>query len=196
MVSECTDEEWRPILGFPGYSVSDRGRVRSETRVLIDGRSWRGRIMAQKVDKHGYANVCLCRNGDKFSRRVAFLVAEAWHGPRPDFMEVAHGDGDRLNNRASNLRWSTHVENEADKRAHGTVAFGKRNGKYTKPHRTPRGESSGRHKLTEDQVRYVLSSRKDGVSSYRLAKVLGVSKTAILFIRSGKNWAHISNQKP
>lgn len=43
---------------------------------------------------------------------VHILVAEAFLGPRPGGMEECrHLDGDKLNNRADNLRWGTRPGN-------------------------------------------------------------------------------------
>jgi hypothetical protein len=43
----------------------------------------------------------------------------AWIGPRPDGQEVCHGNGDRMDCRLSNLRYDTHLANEADKKRMG-----------------------------------------------------------------------------
>lgn len=42
------------------------------------------------------------------------LVAEVFIGPRPEGLDVCHNDGDKSNNRASNLRYDTHSENQKD----------------------------------------------------------------------------------
>jgi len=42
------------------------------------------------------------------------LVLEAFVGPCPDGMEACHLDSDKTNNRVSNLRWDTHLENMRD----------------------------------------------------------------------------------
>ena len=48
------------------------------------------------------------------------LVVLAFLGPPPfPGAHAAHFDGDKLNNRLSNLRWASPAENEADKRRHG-----------------------------------------------------------------------------
>lgn len=39
---------------------------------------------------------------------------------RADGLEVAHGNGNRHDNRAANLSWKTRKENSADRRVHGT----------------------------------------------------------------------------
>lgn len=54
------------------------------------------------------------------TRYVHDLVAEAFLGPKPQGLEVCHGDNNTRNNAASNLRYATRSENHRDKRKHGT----------------------------------------------------------------------------
>lgn len=79
-----------------------------------------------------YLGVSLCsrRAGiDKVTRHVHELVALAFLGPPPSAEhEVRHLDGDRTNNRPSNLVYGTAKENAADREAHGRTARGNRNG--------------------------------------------------------------------
>jgi len=108
-------EEWRPVVGFPDYMVSDQGRVASlkgrEPRILqpyLNGR-----------EKYPYPSVTLHGDGGRRIRTVHGIVAEAFIGPRPDGLEVRHLDGDPDNSAASNLRYGTHAENMQDRLAHG-----------------------------------------------------------------------------
>jgi hypothetical protein len=106
-------EEWRPVLGFETkYVVSDAGRVANVAR---------RRLLKQFVDASGYYRLGLRdADGVRRNRRVHVLVAEAFHGPRPDGFVARHLDGDSLNNRQGNLAWGTVLENAADQAAHGT----------------------------------------------------------------------------
>lgn len=117
------------------------------------------------------------------------LVCEAFHGPQPTkYHEVAHWDGDRLNNAPSNVRWATHKENEADKIRHGKVASGDRNGRRLHPERYPRGERHPMSKLTDVQVsvaRQVLAA--DMIPMSDVAILLGISYTQIKNIKKGKH---------
>lgn len=71
-----------------------------------------------------YLSVGLGRNN---STRVHRIVAEAFLGPPPfPAAEVCHGDGNRHNNCASNLRWDTRSNNHRDKVKHGTHNWGNR----------------------------------------------------------------------
>lgn len=62
------------------------------------------------------------------------LVLTAFVGPCPEGMEGCHEDGDPSNNRATNLRWDTHKNNQLDMHKHGTCNFKKgRASRYAKP---------------------------------------------------------------
>lgn len=174
-------EVWKSVYGYEGvYEVSNMGRVR---RVG-------GNILAQGNSSAGRKSVTLCRGGVKKQHLVQKLVCEAFHGPRPLGKHVAHWDGDKDNNDAKNLRWATPIENEMDKRRHGRVPFGKRNGKYTKPEKTPRGERHGCAKLSEMQVWQIRRLWELGLGAHRLSEVFDMSKTAVTKIIKGETWRH------
>jgi hypothetical protein len=98
----------------------------------------------------------------------------------------------------------THYDNmdDKEKKGRGNHAIGLRNGKYTKPWRTPRGanhhahlhpetrqgENNGRAKLTQADVEFI---RLSSSSSASLGREFGVTKTTILGIRKGRLWKHI-----
>lgn len=148
--------------------------------------------MALGPTVRGYLKVGLSKEGKCNHYHVNTLVAGAFYGPRPDGMESAHRNGVKTDNRAENLAWKTHADNERDKWLHGTVPLGARNGKYTKPECTPRGESHGQSRLTEDQVIQIRKlSARGAVGAHALAKLLGVSKQAIQAIVAGHTWSHV-----
>lgn len=175
-------EIWKAIPGFEGfYEVSDLGRVRSLDRIQEQRCRWggtllrryKGRVLRGELDERGRPSVALWRLGVCLRRNISVLVAAAFIGPRPEGMDVCHGDGDHANNVLSNLRYDTPVGNAADKILHGTHLFGER---------TPAA------KLTEKQVRKILASAASGVA---LADAYDVTPAAISAIRTGKNWSHL-----
>lgn len=90
--------QWRPIEGFPGYSVSNSGRVSNDET---------GRLMAMLVNQAGVVNVGLTKNRTQYKRAVALLVAKAFL-PKPPiqiFDCPINLDGDRFNNYSQNLAW-------------------------------------------------------------------------------------------
>lgn len=106
-------EAWKQVAGFP-YAVNRLGEVISLHVFNKYNKlsSWR--------DDDGYVHVTLSKDGKTARRAVHRLVAEAFLGPRPTKRhQVAHWDGDPGNNKLSNLRWATPVENFGDRLRHG-----------------------------------------------------------------------------
>jgi hypothetical protein len=122
-----TAEEWRPVVGFPGYEVSSFGRVRSLDRIS-GGRhhhAVKGRMLTQtRKPNDGYLSVPLCRNGQQSTINVHRVVSEAFLGPRPADYDTCHNDGDKTNNAVTNLRYDTRGANLLDSVAHGTHPWG------------------------------------------------------------------------
>lgn len=119
------DERWLPVLNWEGmYSVSDHGRVRSESRLIIAKKGhvirYQGRLLKQCLRKDGRLEVGLRPVGNPNARlptkrQVHRMVLEAFVGPRPKGLVCCHWDDVPTNNRLSNLRWDTPAENEKDK---------------------------------------------------------------------------------
>lgn len=200
-MGEAVCVEWRQVARFPDYEVSSDGQVK---RAIRRHNSLAGRLLVQATI-HGYRYVYLTKDGRVSACRVNRLICEAFHGPAPSKdHHAAHNDGIRANNSAANLRWATSSENMLDKRAHGTMptgdrngarlhperlARGLRNGKHTKPEATPRGERHHSSRLTEEQVRQI---RVDGRPRRQIAAAYNVSKCAIDGIKTGKTWRHVA----
>jgi len=114
-------EAWRPVPGWEGlYEASDSGLIRSLDRITPRGARSKGRILKPGSNPKGYAIYVLCREAVRSAFTGHSLVASAFLGPRPDGMQIAHGDGVKTNNAVSNLRYATASENAADKKLHGT----------------------------------------------------------------------------
>lgn len=109
-------ESWLAIPGFDGYEVSSLGGVRSVTRTLADGRTFKGRTL-KAWETHGYKHVSL--PGKKMS--VHRLVCLAFHGEPPlDKPWALHKNGKHQENTADNLYWGDAVDNARDAVKHGT----------------------------------------------------------------------------
>jgi hypothetical protein len=109
--------------------------------------------------------------------KVARLVLLAFVGPCPDGMECCHTNGNRTDNRLTNLRWDTPKANAADKRAHGTH---------------PEGEGNGNHKLTEQDVRDMRREHRAGRLTYAEAgRRYRLTRSAAKKVIDGSLWSHI-----
>lgn len=177
------EEEWRPVVGFEGlYEVSSHGRVRSLERRVPHKRNGsqlvRGRILKLQPNNGGYLAVQMWRDNQIHRRLVHTVVAGAFMGSAPEGYEVNHEDGDKVNNRLSNLKYVTHSENNLHAYANGL---------------NPRsGERHRWSKLTADQVLEIRRlNAKEGLGCRRLARRFGVSKGTITLILNRTNWKHL-----
>lgn len=90
-------ERWKKIRGFPGYSVSNCGLIRSDKS---------GRILSLSENQFGVLYVGMMKDGTQRHRSVALLVAKAFlPRPRDAFDTPINLDGDRFNNTVENLTW-------------------------------------------------------------------------------------------
>lgn len=117
-------EQWLPIAGYEGcYSVSNLGRVRSESRTVMDKNGNHRRvaetILKPKTVWCGHLRVGLWKNRKQKHRYVHRLVLEAFVGDAPPGTEACHWNDDPEDNRLENLRWGTSTENKLDKVRNG-----------------------------------------------------------------------------
>ena len=98
-------EEWKLIPDFPGYFVSDLGRVKHNSYVLKPYKTGRNNCQYLTVKLY-FRDVFNDTVG--INKSIHQLVLEAFIGSRPLHCEEAnHKDGDTLNNLPSNLEWCT-----------------------------------------------------------------------------------------
>ena len=94
--------EWRNVVGFPNYVVSDTGYVKNV---------YTGKKTAITLSHGGYRQVALWKNNKQHTSRVARLVAMAFCEGYFEGAEVNHKDENCKNDCASNLEWVTHLYN-------------------------------------------------------------------------------------
>jgi NUMOD4 motif/HNH endonuclease len=183
-VPALPDETWMPVISWKGfYEVSDLGRVRSLDREVLRQGSWyrgpqimrtKGKILAPSFDTFGYPMVKLKlkAEGRVELHRIHSLVMEAFVGPRPEGLVVAHNDGVPANPHLKNLRYDTPAGNVADKKQHGTHTC---------------GEVHSRAKLTQAEVEEIRSIV--GVPQSKIAARFGITQPHVSALRTGRRWA-------
>lgn len=152
-------DRWALVVGQPKYSISSNGLVRFDAT---------GNIRTPQLGNNGYCYVTF-QSGPKGKAvywPIHRMMMEAFVGPRPDGMQICHNDGDRLNNRLSNLRFGTAKDNADDRDWHGM---------------TRRGVRNGNAKLRDQAAVNAIRARyaDGGVSQYELADEFGISQAQI-----------------
>lgn len=88
-------EEWEKIKEFANYSVSNKGKVRNDLT---------GKILKAMMDDKGFLFVTLYGETKK-NVSIHKLVAEAFIPNFEHKRTILHIDGDKTNNKTSNLMW-------------------------------------------------------------------------------------------
>lgn len=157
------------IPNYPNYYATKSGDIFS--------RIGEEKVLKGSITKYGYKRVCLRFHGKKADHPVHRLILEAFIGRCPKGMQACHNNGDKLDNRLSNLRWDTPKENHLDKWRYNYGQCG---------HRHPRTKISLRSALKILEAKYVSGKRHWGCKE--IAKKLGVSRSQVQRIANGYEW--------
>lgn len=150
-------EIWKPVVGFEAfYEVSSLGKFWNKRT---------GRPLAI-VNRGRYLAVSFKAAPRKVLRSAHAAVAEAFIGPRPVSLEVAHLNGNPHDNRIENLAYVTCKENTQHKKLHGTS----------------RGD------LHDDQAQIIRKIVASGIPQTDLAKLLNVSDSVICKVVNAHNY--------
>lgn len=159
-------EIWKPLVGYDNfkYEVSDKGRVRN----LKTGKILKGSI------SNGYRTIFLSnRNQVKLvyaHRLVCLAFVERIEGKN----QVNHKNGDTLDNCLENLEWMSAAEN---------IAHSILNNLHC------RGETHYRSKLTEENVREILSRKYTAKEKKEIAERFGISIKTLSDVIRRRSWS-------
>jgi hypothetical protein len=171
-------EEWKDIVGYEEfYQVSNLGNVRSIDR-RVPGR--RGLLRG--------AHLTPCFNGNYYHLKLSKcnvctmwmihrLVAIHFVANPENKPCVNHLDGNKLNNAANNLEWTTIAENTRHAIDVLGIALG--------------GEKHYAAKLTDQKVLEIIRLAAEGYNQNELSKMFGVSNKNIGYIIRRKTWKHL-----
>ena len=170
---------WKIHPVHRNYEVSDRGGVRR--CAPGKGGTYVGKVLSPGKNSGGYIQVALYGGEKRKNETVHRLVLETFVGlwTREDGC-CNHKNGDKTDNRLSNLEWVTWSENE--KHAHRTG--------LKKPTMLC-GERSGMAKLTEQIVLEMRRLYSCGLTNLELATMYGISSGHMCNILKRRIWKHI-----
>lgn len=104
-------ENWKQVPGFPGYDVSDQGRFR---RWINERTGYK--YPGGKLDRMGYVQIGLVKDGKQVWNMAHRLVAAAWLTLPPSttgvYLTVNHVNRIRHDNRLVNLEIVSMADNQ------------------------------------------------------------------------------------
>lgn len=153
------------------YEVSRYGDVKN----TLTGKTLKG-----SPDRRGYIIVSIWIGNKMYSRPIHRLVAEAFIPNPENKPTVNHKDGNKRNNRVTNLEWATHQEN-----IDHAIATGLRD---------LRGIKASTNVYTEEQVHQACKMLEAGMNGREIAAKMGVSVMLPNRIKYLGKWKHISSQ--
>lgn len=165
---------WRPLPGFRGYEISCCGEVRSYRTKVKGGKlaSVPHLVRTYRVS-NGYRGFRAQKSAQRpINLLVHRCVLLAFIGPPQSTMECAHLNGDRQDNRLTNLSWVSRSENQHHRELHGTACLGTKN---------------SASKLTSSKVKSIRRLRLAGAIAHRY----GITAAQVHNICAGKQWKHV-----
>lgn len=160
-------EEFRDIKGFENYQVSNLGRIYSKKR--------RTCIKVKRLAGRGYYQVRLSKEGKYYYKNLHRLVAETFL-PNPDNLRtVNHINGNKLDNRLTNLEWADDCRQQ-----HEACLLGLR--------------PTTQHILTEDEIIQVYEMYFKGTSVTDIAELFDTREQQICKLVKGQRHQKLYRQ--
>lgn len=160
-------EEFRDIKDFENYKISNLGRIYSKKRKCC--------LKIKRIGNSGYYQVRLSKNGVYVYKNLHRLLAEAFL-PNPNKLRtVNHINGNKLDNRLSNLEWADDCRQQ-----HEACLLGLKR--------------TTNHILTEQEIIQVYDKYSKGQSIYSLAKEYSTRKQQITKLIKGQRHKKLYSQ--
>lgn len=172
-------EIWKDTI-YPGYQVSNLGRFRSLDRKVQkrDGSTqmYKSRVLKQGLGTSGYLGVTFSREGKNKTFLAHRLVALSFLQNPDSKKTVNHLDGDKTNNKANNLEWSTYSENHL----HRSRSLG-----------LCRGGTHHQSKLSKEDVLKIRELYEKEKDRKKLATQFNVTAATIYYVVTRRTWKHV-----
>ncbi len=171
---EILEEIWKDIPEWENrYQISNFGRVRTPDRVVeMNGKyknytyNRKGQIIKPNITVQGYHHYLFWNKNKSKAYKSHRLVAKAFIPNPENKPDVNHKDGDKSNNKVSNLEWCTEKEN---------IRHAIENGLLKKQNFGSEAVMSKLDKLTrEKMVKEILSnsiSKNEACEKYKVSQV-------------------------
>jgi hypothetical protein len=168
----------KDIEGYEGlYDVTDDGKVWSYRT---------NKYLKSDLNNTGYSLIGLYKDGKRKRCLLHRLVAQAYCDNTDSKLEVNHVDGDKTNNCASNLQWTTAAENSQHAWDNGLRTA-------TKAHREAVGKTGlSTRKFNDAEVKYIRRMFTDfGFSQTNIAHHFQTVSSTIYNIVSRKTYSEV-----
>ena len=152
------------IEDFPGYFLLENGSIHNR----------KGMTLKPMDNARGYLQVGLYNKGKRHMKYVHRLVATHFLPNTENKPCINHKNGNKKDNRATNLEWCTYSENNKHTYETGLASN--------------KGNNNPRAKFTDEQIAEIrkLQGRHEDI-----AKDFGVHQTTISKIKRGATWKSI-----
>lgn len=173
-------EIWKDIEGFENkYQISNFGNIKSLDRIDSLGRFHKSKILKKSIEKDGYEYITLlCKKSKSKSFFIHRLVAYSFMFNLDNLPQINHKDGNKCNNRVSNLEWNTAQQNVIHALNKGLRKS---------------GENHPWSVLTNYQVLQIPKLLEQGMTQKSISKLYNVSYSCIKNICQKRKWKYLSN---
>ena len=162
-------EQWADLPNYEShYQISNLGNFCRKIKT--------GRVFRKLNTATHYLSVSLKDIDGKGQKTIYIhtMVAKLFISERPDGMVIRHLDGNRFNNKVTNLAYGYPEQNYEDSKKHGTF----------------KGSKNGRAILNENSAKAITYLLTQGISVQMLADAFCVSTQTIYKIKYGQSWNH------